>query len=84
MRYAWLFMVCLGCGTSPEFLDEPEWPEDLHEDEVEAQADAATPAQPYQGPEASGRCDGSTGFTRLKGRLDRGVGVEGFGERSCR
>jgi hypothetical protein len=67
-------MALAGCGTSPDFVDEPAHPEAVQEQDW----DGATPMQDGR-PE----CVGTTGATRMQGRQDRHTGVEGFSSRGC-
>jgi hypothetical protein len=81
MRFLVVLVFMVGCGTSPEFIDEPEWPA-AAQDEA-SDSDATVAAEEAPRPEDNGLCAGETGATRLKGRLGRQVGVEGFTSRSC-
>lgn len=69
-----LLCLAVGCGVSPELVNEPETPQTpVAEDAADTDRRRS---QDWQ-------CAGSTAATRQQGRMERHRGVEGFSTRNC-
>lgn len=76
-----LVAATTACGTSPEFVEEPEF---ASTPEPEAAPTSASPSDDKQLPEVQASpCGMSTRAVRAQARRGRFTGVEGFDSRTC-